>query len=349
MLRSIKSVRVAPFIQGAQLQSANPNFTAPIGNDDLASLVYVSTGRGTYVTRNVFSRTPALHCTGGVNCANGGTMSQHAATTAVTGQIRNNTTAGAVVDGDGDILIAGNNSSEVIANTRISNFTQAARLRGNFNNPILATARITGASGAIVFGSGWITASRSSAGVYVINFKRGFGLTPLVYVQPIGAGLNLRAKVSAKSASSCTVNIFSSAPTATDCDFYIWVYGTLSRDYSGRHFKEVRTPMRKPRFMYTAITTSAGSPIFTFTNVDNIEFGSSITDNGTGDYTLSFTGSFAREPAILIGSTSVAMVHTTSASSVRIQTNSYGGGLSDVTDACYIMILGSDDSNEYQW
>lgn len=350
MLREIKSIRNRPYLLGGSALTANPNFTLSIGNDELTNLVYVGTGRGSFSTRNVFSQIPAFHGTNGPAGTSGGGFSIQSAVTATTAEVRNNTTAGAAVDGGGNFLLAGLASRVVTANSNVGNFAARSVLRGQFERPVLATARITGTTGAIVFGSNWITCTRASQGIYNFTFKRGFGQTPLVYAQAIVAGTGLRPQVSSSTATGCTVIVLDSAPAVQDCDLYLWVYGSLSKDSTGRHFNPVMTPMRKPRFLFTAITTSAGVPAFSFANVDNLEFGASITDNGAGDYTISFSSSFKREPAILVGSQAVTTVHTTTTSSVRVQNHSYGGGLSDVTDPpLYLMVLGSDDATEYGW
>jgi len=74
-----------------------------------------------------------------------------------------------------------------------------------------------------------------------------------------------------------------------------------------------------------------------------------LTDNGVGDYTLTFAQAFVRVPTVVatvLTTDTYAMISTVSTTAVRILVKQVADG-STATDADFhVMILGSDASDE---
>ena len=66
-------------------------------------------------------------------------------------------------------------------------------------------------TGAVSWGSGDWTPSRTGSGVYLITFTPAFANAPAVLAAPYGTASISAAIVSALSASTCTVSLFNSA------------------------------------------------------------------------------------------------------------------------------------------
>jgi hypothetical protein len=83
-------------------------------------------------------------------------------------------------------------------------------------NPEIIAGRVNGNDGSMASADPGVTSSRSSAGVFVLNFESGFRVRHVV-VTPI-TNNDIRAAVTFLSASSVQVNVFGTA-IGTGSDF----------------------------------------------------------------------------------------------------------------------------------
>ena len=245
-----------------------------------------------------------------------------------------NNAAGTAVDATGDVVCLGFNSSvtTLCMNQRVE--STKVRSRVIFGKMGSTTATVT--IGASDFGI-----TRSSAGVYVVTFKKAFSRTPVVVCCGVAALASVKAPViSAKSATGVTVTCSTEAGAATDSQFYIAVFGQDTRDEQGGRFRYLQNSQRKPRMLGARVlvagpTVSVGSEDFT------------IVKNGPGDFTLTILRPFKREPIVIGASRSNRFqCYSATASTISINTLAAGGGSADST-SFDIIVIGSDDPSEY--
>jgi hypothetical protein len=192
-------------------------------------------------------------------------------------------------------------------------------------------------------GSTDVSATRTSQGVYAITFKPGFSQTPVIVACGIKSAAVRAPKVTSESASGCTVSLYDETGTAQDDAFYLIVVGSDGRDDHGGAFAPIENSQRKPRLVAGRITVTAGAPSL---EANSNDF-TSVTDNGTGDFTLNLKDSFRRECiAIATAEGTRVQVHTASSSAPRLICLNAAGAATDPTSIDF-MFLGSDDPSEY--
>ncbi len=139
------------------------------------------------------------------------------------------------------------------------------------------------AAGTLTLGNGQCVITKSSTGVYVLQFRRAFSNEPLVFVTPIAA-TQKSYKVTA-TAEQVTITMFSSAEAAEDNGFLFLVYGHDSTEDVGRQHAPILCPRGKTRMIGLKVEGADGSPSITIGD-NNL----AVTDQGTGDYLLDFSG-----------------------------------------------------------
>ena len=208
--------------------------------------------------------------------------------------------------------------------------------------------KITGSSGAVAINSGDFSCSRTASGTYSVTFRRPYGQTPVVVVTGISSAGASTALLSSKSASGVTVTMAPETGTPTDSDFYIVVIGQDSRSDAGRERSPLLNSQRKPRILAAEITNTGGTWSLTQGGATGgIDF-TSLTDNGAGDFSVTIAEPFAREPAILVCTTTQrAQVHSYSANVIRVLTKNSAGSNADTNGVTHLFVIGSDDGASY--
>lgn len=105
---------------------------------------------------------------------------------------------------------------------------------------------------------------------------------------------------------------------------------------------QVVSPQRKMRMM-SAKVDGTGTAALSGTCSNNM----SLTDNGTGDYTLAMSIAFKRVPEVVatpITDNIVCKIGTVTASAVQILTENLSGVATDAD--FHVMILGSDSADQ---
>lgn len=231
-----------------------------------------------------------------------------------------------------------NSSSQTIVKSQSVRCTRSgARIIGG---------KFLGSSATVSVGSKDFSITRTATGAYTIGFKNAFGNSNVVVLlTPIGTA-DIAHRIVTRNAAGCTITTFTgSTNAAADADFYLIVLGQDTRNLQGVGKSFVFNSQRKPRLVALQVDGSATPSILV-----NSAYGTvAESGSGTGDFTVTLRAPhvFARAPIIAcLSDNRKPTVVSASASAVRVQTLTSGGGLAD-TGGTNILMLGSDDSSEY--
>lgn len=334
MLRTIQSNRIRPRILAYSIDSSTSPATIGIGAADISSSVRNGTGDVSLVYRQPFRRAGIVVGSIGSNITDGGYFTTDTVPTTTTAKCLSLNGGAGGVNGLSDALILGWDSDNT--DLPILQNVDAA-----IDNCVLIGMAVTGSSGALTIGTKDATSVRNGTGDYTLTFRKGFGRTPIIAVCCQNAATHV-AKVAAKSAESVQIKTFTAAAAAADCNFHIFVFGTLSRQETGRTFSPVMTSQRKPRLIGLRIINTAGTPSASIGSNDV-----AVTDGGTGNYTLTFARPFKRTPIVVATASASLMCSTIAVSStaVNVFVADSAGSASD--GGCDLLILGFDDASEY--
>lgn len=106
--------------------------------------------------------------------------------------------------------------------------------------------------------------------------------------------------------------------------------------------KVVQCPQRKVRLM-AAFVDGTGTAALSGLNSPNM----SLTDNGTGDYTLTLDEAYAQAPQVVATPKTdniICKIGTVTASSIQILTENLSGSATDAD--FHVMIIGSDSADQ---
>lgn len=255
--------------------TATPSITANMGGDNFTTLARNSAGKATLTLTEPWVRVPVV--IGGVasDIADGGYVTYDTAGTDTAVVLEALSAAGAGDDGSFFGLALGWDwdDTEPVSDQLAHASRRGARI-------ILADVA---SGGTLNLGDGQCTITKSATGVYVLQYRRAFSEAPAVYVTPI-ATTQKSYKVTS-TAEQATITMYSAAEAAEDNAFQVLVYGHDSTEDTGRQKAPVLVPRGKTRLIGLKVEGSDGSPAVTIGN-NNI----AVTDNGTGDYSLDFSG-----------------------------------------------------------
>lgn len=225
---------------------------------------------------------------------------------------------------------------------------KAQRVAATQDAPRIIWGKITGTTGAVAIGARDFSCTRASAGVYNVSLRTAFGKTPIYKVTAISTSGVCAETITSQRATGCSVALATEAGTATDYDFYITVIGTDGRSDSARGRMPLENTQRKPRIVAAQVTMTGGVPAITIGGATGgADFGS-LVDNGAGDFSLTITEPFIREPAIFLTTTTQrAQVHSYSASVIRVLLKNAAGSNTDTNGVTNIFVIGSDVNEEF--
>lgn len=107
--------------------------------------------------------------------------------------------------------------------------------------------------------------------------------------------------------------------------------------------RQIESPQRMPRMLAFRVDGTGTASIL------EGQFDGALTDNGTGDYTITFTKAFVRVPVIsaLPLATDIALsVSAVSASSVRVLARSIGAAPAAADVDFHLQVLGFDTADQ---
>lgn len=347
MLRELKCVHIKPRLSPfrARLSSTAANNILTTGYGDF-TWSRASAGVATLTARHPYSRNGFFFGTPD-NSQSDGAYVSYGATSGTGSAFVVNTfdTSGVAADLRIDGVTFGFDSSDLSICKPQSVANTLAYSRVNFG-------RITGSTGAVAIGSKDFSCTRSSTGVYAITFRRAYAQMPIVLITPIststGAAAVIGTSFASRTAAGVTINLSNTSGVLTDFDFYIGVFGQDTKTDGGRGRFPTTCSQRLPRIVACEITNTAGTPTLTIGRATGGADFTGLTDNGTGDFSVTMTTPFKREPAVFaMTTTQRVQVHSYTAGAIRVLTKNAAGTNTDVTGVTHIMAIGSDDASEY--
>lgn len=345
MLREVKNKHIKPRIAPFQLTTTASGVTVNIGYGDFTA-TRSGAGTGVLSLREGFSRNSLFFSTQSVGA--GGYSTYNAAT--------NNTedfpysilnAAGSGVEGSCEGVCYGWDSTDL-------SFVKDQRVAATQSAPRVIWGKITGTTGAVAIGLKDFSCTRSSAGVYVVTFTKAFAVTPVCLVTGVsGSSTTISPLLSTKTAFGITVTMTNASGTPADANFYIMAIGSDARSDSARGRMPLQNSQRRPKIIAGQVTMASGAPSISIGGATGGASFEGITDNGTGDFsmTVPLALRFKREPAIFLCSTTqrcqVRSNQVAGDGSLRILIQNAAGSNTDVDGVTNFLIIGSDDSSEY--
>ena len=340
MLREVKSKPLKNRITYFNVTTTStPSITANIGKGNLGSISRTG-GLTAQNPLRLASRQNIVWIASQSN-NNGGFVSDEGGATTNTLSYKILDNAASVTDGTADVFAISTDSPTIDALPLSNVICETDRTR-------YIWGRITSA-GVVALGASDFSCTKTATGTYSITYKNAFKRTALAFATPIATSYR-GIKISSKTATGCVISIHEGTPTALDTPFYILAIGTDSIEETTRVRNPLLNSQRKPRtecFQYTvtggAETVTVGSKIATLTN------------NGTGDNTITLAEPFKREFATFaLSGPGAAKVNaivqaTNSSSATRVQTIGVASVLTDPSggSAVHVIMVGSMDPSEY--
>lgn len=225
------------------------------------------------------------------------------------------------------------------------------KVKCEWDRAVIIGGSVQGSIPQVDIGKKDFSVTKNGTGDYTVTFLRPFGSNPIITVNSWTACSCkiLRDTAGDLSPTQCRLlftNIDSGA--AEDAIFNIMVLGTLSTMPQHNVRSVLQNTQRKPRLLYFEVNPSAGTSTISIGGKD-----ATLTDNGAGDFTLTFTTPFARQPVavaqgMLADTTdNDAIIISQTASAIRIKCCNISGGAGLDGEKVGVLVLGSDDATEY--
>jgi len=194
------------------------------------------------------------------------------------------------------------------------------------------------AAGTLNFGKSQATCSKASS-VYTLTFTNPFGRTPTAVATAIGSAAKA-VRITAISATSVSVETYDPVGGALeDNPFDLVVLGWDSPDTMSAMRRSIKVPFPMPRIeLYTLDGTA--SPAALSTTCDG-----TVTDNGTGDWTITFKEPFARIPAVLVTGKDFRAQQLATATTTTCRVGAFnlsGASHAAVDDKLYVAAIGTN-------
>lgn len=287
MLRTIRTQSLRPRLMAFEAEVTAPSSVLNIGDKD-ATPTRAGDGLSDLVFATPYRRAPIMVASAGTDVADGGYAHQETLSTKTGLSLESADDAGVGDDGKAHALVLGWD------HVNTDRMTHSQKMRSTRFSPRMHAMRIDGATGAGAVGHYAVTPARTGAGVYTLTFKRPFKTPPVIVAVPIDAAQHA-VRVEATSISGATIHTFNAAAAPTDVDFYCIIMGWDNRNVpKGGFRREVRMPQVAPRMEGFRIINTATVPALTIGQNQ-----ASIVDNGVGDYSLTWTKPFKREPVVV--------------------------------------------------
>jgi len=341
MLREVKSKQLKSRLSYFQTTSAaGPVISGSVGVADSSSLSVTGGFVQSVALREPFRQKAVYIASQGTQ--DGGCVAQEGATSVSTLSSSVRDVADSAVEGLTNYLCIGANSPTIDS-------LPASNILSSIDRTRLIWGKISSA-GVVQIGTTDFSVTTSATGLYTITYKKAFGRNALAFATPIYSDF-IGPKITNQTAKGCTVFLGDNSSTGVDCPFYILAVGTDSREETGRGDHPVLNSQRKPRIECAQFTVTGGTPTLTVgTKIV------ALTDNGTGDFSLTLATPFKREFASFAlsggaGTTGLSCVLTTAntTSVTRIGTWAITPAITDPTlgSAVNVIMIGSDDVGIY--
>lgn len=344
MLREVKNKHIKPRIIPLQLTTTAAGATMNIGYGDYTVTRPSVAGAGVLTLRQGFSRGSGIFLTQSVSAGAYATYNVGNGAFRFAPPYSILDASGTAAEGSCEGFCFGFDSTDL-------SLCKQQRVAATQDSPRIIWGKITGATGVVAIGGKDFTCTRSAAGVYNITFTPAFGKTPTCMVTGSGNTSTTVANgglLSKKTAAGVTVTMAPESTTPTDGDFYFMAIGSDSRSDSARGRMPLENSQRKPRCLFGCVTMASGTPTLEVGGATGGADFITMTDIGTGNFSVAIAESFIREPAIFLTTTTQrAEVKSYTAGVINIKTKAANGNDTDVNGNTFIFVIGSDDATQY--
>jgi len=329
ILRKLQTPHLLPLLQPFKFTvAATPSATLNIGSQE-ATISRAAAGFASIFPNDYYGRNSIIVATPGADVAQGGYAAYNstAGQADVSAYLTN--AAGTGDDGTGYAMVLGFEDDDT---DRLEPYQS---VRTQAVSPRLMGFKVD-AAGTISSGSNQAAISLASS-VYSLTFNRTFGRGSVVVVSPIAA-TRKAVRVTAASALGASIETYDPVGTALeDNSFYCLVMGWDTPDEQAGFRRTCRVPQLAPRME---------SYFIDGTGTASIDIGSedgTLTDNGTGDYSVTFKQPFTRAPIVIVtGRTHPAQL-LASATTTGFRVGCFNNGTNAaVDDKLYAIVLGYD-------
>jgi hypothetical protein len=331
MLRTVMTDRFRPRLMafGYTTASGSPVFSQ--GDDDLASSTDNGAGDTTLTFLEPFARVPVAVLSAGSGVATGAFGNINAVSTASAARLLTKNSAGSNADGLCHGLIYGWDSADTIntaCDVSVKNTGLAPRLL-----PITLSAPSTLVEGK------YLASASAVSEVTTLIWARAFQRAPII----IGCATTLgnTVNITSSSVSGAVVCQYDSDGSATTGGMHLFVLGWDRENRIGRRRMSLKVPQLAPRMLAFNITVTGGTPVITGYD------GATITDNGVGDFTLTFTKAFLRAPVVVASSSGSGAVAVTASSTTActVKCSNAAGSAQDPTTVG-VLVVGFDNAQQ---
>lgn len=333
MLRSLKAAHWTPRLQGFKILTAStPAATLLIGSQE-ATVARTAVGKATVTLGEALGRTGIVVATPGVDAAAG---SFAVTDTLHTGAAFKAEVLGAAGSGDDSYCHALTLGFEDAYGTDRGSPLQS--VKGVCASPRLLPFHIA-AAGTITVGKAQASIALASS-VFTLTPTNKFGRIPVVIASPIAAAAKA-CRITAALASYVSIETYDPAGTALeDNDFYCAILGWDTPDEMSGLRRSIKVPQAQPRMEAFRIT-GTGTAALAVGASD-----ATLTDNGTGDYTLTFTEPFARAPIVLVNGKDYRAQNLAAATKTACQVGTFNTSNAAVDDVLDVLVIGFDGDQD---
>lgn len=331
MLRTVYNPHIAPILRGAKTTVVStPSASVDIGVGDF-TVSRTAQGRHALVPVKTSNRAGPVVCTAGADCANGVYCRANATPTVSAWTINAVNTAGTGDDGTIHALGLDWGSPDTTVMQipqRVLSSAGGARLMG-----------FKVVSNAITEGKKQATLSVASS-VYTFTFTNAFARAPIVVASSVETTSGA-LRVSAATASGFAITSTTEGGVAGDKDFEVLVLGWDREDAQWGRRYALQVPQLKPRLLAFTVT-GTGTAAITYGVGD-----AALTDNGTGDWTLTFTKAFKRAPVcVVMGQTGRCCIKSAVSTTAVTVVGFAGDGTTATDQIFHVFCLGFDSAME---
>lgn len=333
MLRSLKTAHWTPRLQGFQvLTAATPAATLAIGGQE-ATVARVAAGKATITLNEILGRTGIVVASPGVDAAAG---SFAVTDTLHTGSAFKTEVLGAAGSGDDSYCHALTLGFEDAYGTDRANPLQS--VKGVCASPRLLPFKIA-AAGTIAIGGAQGSVSKASS-VYTITPDHKFGRAPIVIATPIAAAAKA-CRITANAANAVAIECYDPVGAALEDNlFYCVIFGWDTPDIMSGLRRSIKIPQAQPRMEAFRIT-GTGTAVLAVGASDG-----TLTDNGTGDYTITFKEAFAREPIVLVTGKDGRAQCLAAATTTTCRVGSFNASNAALDDVLDVIVIGFDHNQD---
>lgn len=237
---------------------------------------------------------------------------------------RYNNSAGSGIDTTGYVLALG------FGNADTDRYEDSQIVRSCVNDPILMAWRITNnGTAAIASGGSQASISRTGTGRITLTLTPARTQIRSAIIVAVNAAARA-ARILSFDGNTISISTEDAAGTVQDTDFILFVLCSGNTDETGRRRDLLRCPQLYPELVGGRVTVSGGVGTAAIGGATNgVDY--TITNNGTGDYTINLVAPFLRAvlPIVTAKANRAQLLATPDTSSFRVGMFNAGGAAVD--------------------